>query len=127
MAASSCGRAGGGNENIGQPIDYSKDKMVPIQKMTLGSLQLPRIDFIKIDVEGMEIEALEGALQSIKTSCPILLIESIKAGHDRLRAWLESAGYKVMKAGINFVAIHLSDPTLNHIKINAPPEQSSAA
>ena len=101
--------------------------MVPIQKMTLDSLQLPRIDFIKIDVDGMEIEAHEGARQSIETSRPILLIESIEAGRDRLRTWIQSAGYNVMGADINFVAIHLSDPTLNHIKINVPPEQSSAA
>ena len=32
----------------------------------------------------MEIEAFEGAQQSIESSHPILLIESIKAGRDRL-------------------------------------------
>src|SRR5215468_10846973 len=46
-------------EFIGQPIDYSAGKTVAIQKMSIDALCLPRVDFIKLDVEGMEIEALE--------------------------------------------------------------------
>jgi FkbM family methyltransferase len=118
-------RQGEANEFIGQAIDYSEQNMVTIPKMTLDSLNLARVDFIKIDVEGMELEALEGARHLIDKNSPILLLESIKAGRDKLRAWLENAGYKVVDTGINFVAVHLNDPTLNHIQIN--PAKSSAA
>jgi FkbM family methyltransferase len=46
--------------------------------INIDSLKLPRIDFIKIDVEGMEMEALIGAAESVAQSKPALLIESIK-------------------------------------------------
>jgi hypothetical protein len=96
----------------------------------LDSLKLPRVDLIKIDVEGMELEGLIGAQQTIETSHPILLIASIKAGADKLTAWVEALGYKVMTVGINILAIHKIDATLNQVKQmpNADPAaQASAA
>jgi len=131
LVASSFGslalRQNAGNEFIGQPIDYSEEKTVAIQKITLDSLQLARVDLIKIDIEGMELEALDGARQTIERCRPIMLIESIKAGGDRLRAWLNERGYQVIDAGINVLAIHNSDQTLVHLKIPERPVQSSAA
>ncbi|HET9175921.1 MAG TPA: FkbM family methyltransferase [Pseudolabrys sp.] len=47
-------------EFIGQPIDYSPAKTVTIQKISLDALALPRVDMIKLDIQGMELEALEG-------------------------------------------------------------------
>lgn len=114
-------------EFIGQPIDYSDDKTVAIQQIALDSLALPRVDLIKLDIEGMELEALEGASQLIESSCPIVLVESIKAGPEPLRAWLEEHGYRVVDAGINMLAIHRSDPTLSQLQIPETPAQSSAA
>ena len=43
---------------------------------TLDALNLQSIAFIKMDVEGMEVEALEGALETIKRTRPPMLIES---------------------------------------------------
>ena len=40
-------------EFIGQPIDYGNT--VPVQKISIDALGLPRVDFIKLDVEGMEL------------------------------------------------------------------------
>ena len=116
-----------GNEFIGQAIDYSAEKTVDVQKMTLDTLNFPRVDLIKIDVEGMEMEALEGGRQTIERSRPIVLVESIKAGRDQLRPWLEQRGYKVIEAGINLLAVHASDKTLSELKAKEPPAQASAA
>jgi FkbM family methyltransferase len=114
-------------EFIGQPIDYSAGKTVAIQKMSIDALSLPRVDFIKLDVEGMELEALEGARQTIERSRPIFLVESIKAGRERLRGFLSDCGYKVVEAGINLLAIHKTDPVVNELQIPDMPAQSSAA
>jgi FkbM family methyltransferase len=114
-------------EFIGQPIDYSAGKTVAIQKMSIDALCLPRVDFIKLDVEGMELEALEGAQQTIERSRPIFLVESIKAGRERLRGFLSECGYKVVEAGINLLAIHKTDPVVNELQVPDMPAQSSAA
>jgi FkbM family methyltransferase len=114
-------------EFIGQPIDYSEENTVAIQKMSIDALNLPRVDFIKLDIEGMELEALEGARQTIERNHPIFLVESIKAGRERLRAFLSESGYKVVEAGINLLAIHNSDPVVNELQIPDMPAQSSAA
>ncbi|WBL80222.1 FkbM family methyltransferase [Bradyrhizobium xenonodulans] len=103
-----------GNEFIGQSINYT-DNTVPIQKMTLDELNLPRVDFIKIDIEGMEMEALAGARETIKTYRPILLIEKIKTDSRQLEQWLRDNGYQCLALGINILAVHQSDASLNDI------------
>jgi FkbM family methyltransferase len=114
-----------GNEFIGQPIDY--ENMVNVRKLTLDEFNLPRVDFIKIDVEGMELEALEGASRSITQSHPIMLIEKIKTDAEKLREWLKARGYEVIDAGINMLAIHQSDKTLTEVRqAQASPAQPAA-
>lgn len=106
-------------EFIGQTVSYAEGKTVAVQKITLDGLQLPRVDFIKIDVEGMEMEALEGAQRLIEKCCPIVLIESAKTGSDLIRPWLMKRGYDVTEAGINLLAIHSQDATLKQLKPTA--------
>jgi FkbM family methyltransferase len=48
---------------------------VPVSLVTLDSLDLHGVTFIKIDVEGHEVPALRGAEQTIKRERPRLLIE----------------------------------------------------
>jgi FkbM family methyltransferase len=115
------------NEFIGQPIDYSDDKMIPVQKVPLDALNLSRCDLIKLDVEGMEVEALEGAHALIAAHRPILLIEHIKSGTERLRAFMAVHGYEMVEAGINLLCIHNSDPVRQHLRPGAPAQATSAA
>jgi FkbM family methyltransferase len=112
-------------EFIGQHVDYSEAGLQPVQAINIDSLKLPRIDFIKIDIEGMELEALAGAEESIARHRPAMLVESIKTNAPALRAWLATHGYMLYEVGINFLAIHASDPTL--ASIPDKPGASSAA
>jgi FkbM family methyltransferase len=103
-------------EFIGQPIDYADESLMAVQAITIDALKLPRIDFIKIDVEGMEMDALAGAAESVAQHRPAILVESIKAGAAALREWLSARGYKIFEAGINLLAVHSSDPILPHLR-----------
>ncbi len=47
-----------GAENIGQTIDYTA--LEPVRALRLDDLALPRVDFLKIDVEGMELPVTAG-------------------------------------------------------------------
>ena len=55
------------------------------------------------------------------------IVEAIKAGRERLRPWLQERGYKVIEAGLNLLAIHTADETLNDLKTSESQPQSSAA
>jgi FkbM family methyltransferase len=102
-------------EPIGQLIDYSDESLKAVQAITIDMLKLPRIDFIKIDVEGMELEVLAGAAESIAQHHPAILVEWIKTGAAALREWLAIHDYKIFDDGGNLFAIHNSDPILSHI------------
>jgi FkbM family methyltransferase len=103
-----------GNEFIGQPIDYQNT--VNVRKLKLDEFDLPRVDLIKIDIEGMELEAIEGASRTIAASHPIMLIEKIKTDATKLNHMLQAQGYELIEAGINLLAIHASDKALAEIR-----------
>ncbi len=106
-------------EFIGQTIDYAGPNMAVVRMLALDSLKLPRVDFIKIDVEGMELEVLDGATNTIRNSSPILLVEAIKVDQNKLRLSLESFGYQVFRAGQNFLAVHKADKAGAHVAVRS--------
>ncbi|WFU68882.1 MULTISPECIES: FkbM family methyltransferase [unclassified Bradyrhizobium] len=103
-------------EFIGQAIDYAENTVM-VRKMTLDELDLPRVDFIKIDIEGMEMEALSGAQATIRKYRPILLIEKIKTDTRQLEQWLKDNGYHAVALGINILAVHQSDASWKDIDL----------
>ena len=107
-------------EFVGQAIDYSEDKMTEVRMVHLDSFRLPRLDLLKIDVEGMELEVLAGATQCIAERRPILLVEALKTDANALRAWLENQGYSAYPIGLNFLGIHKDDKCRESITITAP-------
>ena len=108
-------------EFIGQPIHYADDKMVDIRKVTLDEYNLPRVDFIKLDVEGMELDALAGADKTIARSRPILLVEKIKSNPEQINRWFADRGYTLREVGINVLAIHADDK----VRADIAPEKPS--
>ena len=60
-------------EFIGQSISYAEGDMVEITALNLDSIGLSRVDLIKIDVEGMELEVLIGGDQCIQKIILLLL------------------------------------------------------
>jgi hypothetical protein len=103
-------------EYIGQRVDYSDGNLAIVRAVSIDSLKLSRIDFIKIDVEGMEMAVLAGAVEAVKQHRPVMLIESIKTDALTLKQWLEQRGYAIFQVGINVLTIHKTDQTLSHFR-----------
>lgn len=104
----------------------------PVEVRTLDEILdrhgIVRLDFVKIDVEGAELDVLVGARRSIERFRPVIMFEyqelaAERLGHDPLDAWryLESLGYSIRALdradrlvpatvgtdlGPNFLAIH---------------------
>ena len=102
-------------EFIGQSIDYSDAAMVSVRTVAIDSLPLDRLDFIKLDVEGMELEVLVGAAQVIAKHHPIIMVEWIKSKKSDLVGILQRSGYTVFDFGINLLAVHPSDACFQHV------------
>ena len=58
-----------------------------------SAFNFPRLDLIKMDVEGMELEALAGAANNGPAHRPMMLIEALKVDAGKLRGWLEELNY----------------------------------
>lgn len=72
--------------------DQGTLKVLPLDELLAGV----RIDFMKMDVEGMEIEALEGAAQLIRDSRPVIWVEVLKKNvMPFMRKWLPANGYRI--------------------------------
>jgi len=107
------------NEFIGQKIDYTEAAMQPVPLKSIDSFNWARVDFIKIDVEGMEVDVLMGAKETIKRSNPIMTIEVIKTDVNKVNEFLIDNGYKTFPMGINLLAVHESDPALKNLNQTA--------
>lgn len=103
------------NEFIGQEIDYSEEKTIQTRMVAIDQAISGRVDFIKIDVEGMEIDVLHGARETITRNKPIMLIEKIKSEENELVGFVTGLGYKTFQFGINIIAVHESDPVSSMI------------
>jgi hypothetical protein len=65
------------------------------QVMTLDSMTLPSLRLLKIDVEGMEIEALSGARQQIARHRPFIYVENDRREQSpALISLLDELGYE---------------------------------
>jgi|WetSurSiteA1Bulk_404760.scaffolds.fasta_scaffold10711_3 FkbM family methyltransferase len=68
----------GDSHSVAIAQDSGKDQTIELTTIDtlVGDLKLPRVDFIKIDIEGAEKNALLGAKQTLKRSRPRLAVSS---------------------------------------------------
>lgn len=95
------------NQDIGQVVDYGDCEVVSV--LTIDMHDFPRVDFMKIDVEGMEMDVLKGSVTTVLKYKPIIMVEYIKSDMDLMLEWLWDKDYRVFKFGINLLAIHEKD------------------
>ena len=66
-----------------------------VRILPLDSFNLPACDFIKVDVEGMEVSVIEGAAETIRRCRPILYVENDRPIHQlALIATIDALGYR---------------------------------
>lgn len=94
-------------QEAGQPLDYAAG--VPVVQVTVDSLNLPRVDLLKIDVEGMELDVLAGAAETIARCRPALFVEHQHVGRQPLAQRLDALGYTMFDNGRDFLAVHRAD------------------
>lgn len=79
----------------------SENSDVAIEINTLDSLNLKKIDFIKIDAEGMEHEVLEGGTKTLLATRPIIFCEcnDVESGFNTLK-WAQKNNFLVYAINI---------------------------
>lgn len=78
-----------GGLSLGQ---YQQGERVPVN--TIDNLGLPRCNFIKIDVEGMELPVLQGAMSTLTRFKPLLYVENDREDKSAaLIRYLDNIGY----------------------------------
>jgi FkbM family methyltransferase len=94
-----------GNASLYQPTG-TRVPVVPLDDF-LADQPLPRLDFVKIDVEGMEYEVFRGGLETLRKHRPILYFETLRAFEtfrglplfSRIEELLTGIGYVLYKPG----------------------------
>lgn len=79
----------------------------------LDDLTEDRIDFMKIDVEGMEFEVLEGAARAIARSRPKIMVEVFRPQIPRFSAWMKAHRYREARRFENVYAVNYCIETAN--------------
>jgi len=79
-------------QNIGAtPLALKKDG--DINLVSVDEFEFDNVVFIKMDVEGMELNALKGAYKTIKRNHPYILVESFGSNFAEVKAFLSDLGY----------------------------------
>ena len=87
-------------------VDGQADGGTPTPVVRLDSLGLPRLDFLKLDIEGMEIDALRGARRLIETHLPWCWIEYWKVGEAPIIATFAGLDYTFYRIdGLNMLCV----------------------
>lgn len=86
--------------DYGTPSDFGmvelshEEQGEAVDVITIDSLKLERLDFFKLDVEGYEVPALQGAQKTLKKFEPWCWIEYWKTGHDPIMECFKGLDYK---------------------------------
>jgi hypothetical protein len=91
--------------DYGTPQDFGRVQIsesgngTPVEIVTIDGLELHRLDFVKLDVEGYECAALTGGVETIQQHRPYIWVEFFISGVDPIKAALSAvpdyAFYKV--------------------------------
>ena len=96
-----------------RPAKFKNKRVVPVDTKTLDSFNFPKMDFIKIDVEGWEKQVLFGARETIDKYRPKMYIEIWDKNYASINELMISWGYSLEKCTREN---YLATSTLTNIK-----------
>ena len=102
------------SEFIGQQLN----KKQQVEAITIDSMNLSRLDYLKMDVEHMEEIVLAGASETIKAHKPVIQIEVLKSDRAKIKDIIEKLDYTVLdlNGGYDYLCVPNNDPLLNHLQ-----------
>lgn len=92
-------------EFIGQSISYATKDLVEVPLVAIDDLELGRLDFLKVDVERMEGDVLDGAADTIERCRPVVFVEYFKVGYDLVKGFFDPGIYSIEQHGGNLLAV----------------------
>jgi FkbM family methyltransferase len=126
------------SQGLGSNASFTRHMSIETAVDTLDALcvreKLSRLDFIKIDVEGAELQVMQGGRNSIKRFKPALLLE-IEERHlarfgckvDEIVSWLTTQGYDMYTWKHGWVKVDTVDShARNYLFLRMPNEDSKA-
>jgi FkbM family methyltransferase len=89
-----------------------KQKYIVVRTLSIDEYiyvnQIPRIDFIKIDVEGAELDVLIGAKKTLEQMSPIVLVEfNTTYDQEQGEKFLSKIGYVCKEIGRSSYGVHI--------------------
>jgi len=79
-------------------VSLTEQKTAPenedVEITTVDALGLKRLDFLKIDVEGMDVAVLQGARQALQAFAPWCWVEQWKIGQEPIKQQFAGLDYK---------------------------------
>ena len=100
----------------GQDLSYDKHEMNAVNCFALDDSQLSRLDILKIDVEGMELDVLKGASVTISKLKPVVITEWIHCGVEAITSFLKD--FEHFKLGGNIVSVPMSETRIRDYVFN---------
>jgi FkbM family methyltransferase len=106
---------------VNQPIVDTNGTLSAVPMIPIDDLALHRLDFLKIDVEGMELDVLKGARESIKKFRPYCWVEYWKCDRQELIQFFTSHNYTLYKMDpLNILCVPMEKQHGSGLTINAP-------
>jgi len=68
-----------------------------INSEPLDAIVQDQVDLIRVDVEGMELEVLEGASLTISRSRPFLMVETLNSNAEAVEEWCHEHDYRITR------------------------------
>lgn len=94
-------------EALPQAAGHDPSRAEFVTLMTVDRFEFPQVHLMKVDVEGMELQVLRGAAETVRRCRPLLFVEHLKNDREALRRAIAEMDYVVYQKekGINFLCV----------------------